>query len=41
MLVTKTIYFVKLSKCELDLTIAFISSRWEKSINGTFNSEFR
>jgi hypothetical protein len=39
MLTTKIVYFVKLSKCETDFTIAFPLSRWSKNIYGTSNSE--
>jgi hypothetical protein len=30
MLTTKIVHFVKLSKCETDFTIAFLSLRWSK-----------
>ena len=39
MLATKNVYFVKLSKYEMDFTIAFLSSRWSKNIYGTSNLE--
>ena len=43
MLTTKNVYFVKLSKCEMDFTIAFLSSRRSKNIYGMSNlkSEWR
>jgi hypothetical protein len=41
MLTTKIVHFVKLSKCETDFTIAFLSSRWLKNIYGTSNLESR
>ena len=39
MLTTKIVHFVKLSKCETDFTIAFLSSSWSKNISRTSNSE--
>jgi hypothetical protein len=36
-LTTKNVYFVKLSKCVTDFTIAFLSSRWSKNIYRTAN----
>ena len=38
-LTTKNVHFVKLSKCEMDFTIAFLSSRRSKNIYGTSNSK--
>jgi hypothetical protein len=37
MLTTKNVYFVKLSKCVTNFTIAFLSLRWSKNIYGTSN----
>jgi hypothetical protein len=39
LLTTKIVHFMKLSKCGMDLTITFPSSRWSKNIYGTSNSE--
>ena len=39
MLTTKIVYFVKLSKYEMDYIIAFLSSRWSKNIYGASNLE--
>ena len=38
-LTTKNVHFVKLSKCETDFTIAFLSSRRSRNIYGMSNSE--
>ena len=39
MLTTKNVHFVKLSKCETDFTIAFLSLRRSKNIYGMSNSK--
>jgi hypothetical protein len=37
LLITKNVYFVKLSKCVTDFIIAFLSMRWSNNIYGTSN----
>ena len=41
MLTTKNVHFVKLSKCETDFTITFLSLRQSKNIYGTSNESIQ